>query len=118
MRVIGRMEPATDDEPETVLLGVKDQGLGLSETELKKVGTLFRARARAARGKQGTGIGLYLVTASPEGINGKLMPESDGAWQRLDVLVPLPAQAAGRSAAREEIVVQLIVDAIHLQFLS
>ena len=77
VRVIGRVEPATADEPETVVLGVKDEGLGLSESELKKVGTLF-SRAKSSRGKQGTGIGLYLVTNIVKGHNGKLIPESDG----------------------------------------
>jgi PAS domain S-box-containing protein len=77
VRVIGRVEPATDEEPETVVLGVKDQGLGMTESELKKVGTLFQ-RAKSSRGKQGTGIGLYLVTNIVRGHNGKLIPESDG----------------------------------------
>lgn len=77
VRVIGRLEPATAEHPETVVIGVKDQGLGLSESELKKVGTLFN-RAKSARGKQGTGIGLYLVTAIVKGHHGVLKPESDG----------------------------------------
>ncbi len=77
VRVIGRIEPATDEQPEMIRVGIKDQGLGLSETELKRVGRLFE-RARSARGKQGTGIGLYLVTAIAKGHHGKLMPESDG----------------------------------------
>ncbi len=77
VRVIGRLEPGVDGEPETVVLGVKDEGLGLSESELKKVGTLFQ-RAKSSRGKQGTGIGLYLVTNIVKGHHGQLKPESDG----------------------------------------
>ena len=95
VRVIGRIEPAHEDIPETIVLGVKDQGLGLSETELKKVGTLF-SRAKSSRGKQGTGIGLYLVTNIVKGHNGKLIPESDGYgkgatfWFRFPRKQPLP----------------------------
>ncbi len=95
VRVIGRVEPATEDEPETVLIGVKDQGRGLSEAELKKVGLMF-SRFKSAGGKQGTGIGLYLVTAIVKGHHGRLIPESDGHgkgstfWFRFPRKQPVP----------------------------
>ncbi len=53
VRIIGRVEP------ETVLVGIKDQGLGIPESAKNKLfGKFFRVHKRGAGG---TGIGLYLV---------------------------------------------------------
>jgi two-component system phosphate regulon sensor histidine kinase PhoR len=60
VRLIGRIEP----EQETVLIGVKDQGMGIPEAQQKK---LFQKFDRVKHGNNrsrsisGTGIGLYLV---------------------------------------------------------
>jgi signal transduction histidine kinase len=77
IRLIGRIEPETDGEPESILLGVKDQGIGLTEAQLKKVGEKFY-RTEQSRSAGGTGIGLFLVTAIAKRHHGKIYPESDG----------------------------------------
>lgn len=77
IRLIGRIVPATEDEPESILLGVKDQGMGLTEADLKKVGEKF-FRTVHSRTVAGTGIGLFLVTAIAKRHNGKITPESEG----------------------------------------
>ena len=77
IRLIGRIKPATEDEPESILLGVKDQGIGLTEEQLKKVGEKFY-RTPQSKSAGGTGIGLYLVGAIATRHHGKIIPESEG----------------------------------------
>ncbi len=77
IRLTGRIEPATDEEPEMVLLGVKDQGLGMTKEQVKKVGEKFY-RTEQTQSIGGTGIGLFLVTAIAKRHNGKIIPESEG----------------------------------------
>ena len=56
--VIGRLEAETD----TVLIGVRDQGMGIPESSQKKLFKMFgRLDNTNQRGVGGTGIGLYLV---------------------------------------------------------
>ncbi len=77
IRLTGRIEPATDTEPEMVVLGVKDQGLGMTKEQVKKVGEKFY-RTEQTKSIGGTGIGLFLVTAIAKRHNGKIIPESEG----------------------------------------
>lgn len=76
VRIIGRVEPATDEQPESLLIGVKDQGLGIPESYLKQLGKKFvRVPGRKI---DGTGIGLFLVTNIIARHNGVMWPESEG----------------------------------------
>ena len=80
VRVIGRRGTRRTDERagKPSCWASRIEGLGpVGKSELKKVGTLFQ-RAKSSRGKQGTGIGLYLVTNIVKGHHGQLKPESDG----------------------------------------
>jgi signal transduction histidine kinase len=93
IRIIGRLEPAQGDQPECVLVGVKDQGLGMTEHDLKKVGDKF-FRTTQSRSIGGTGIGLYLVINLLAAHRGQLWPESEGLskgstfWFRFPVRQP------------------------------
>ena len=79
IRVIGRIEPATEERPESLLIGVKDQGLGLSPAELKKVGEkFFRTETGNKHRVGGTGIGLFLVKGIVTSHKGEMWPESEG----------------------------------------
>jgi two-component system phosphate regulon sensor histidine kinase PhoR len=58
VRIIGRLEP----QMQTVLIGVKDQGMGIPEAYIKKLfGKFVRVPHKSGGKISGTGIGLYLV---------------------------------------------------------
>jgi two-component system phosphate regulon sensor histidine kinase PhoR len=63
VRIIGRLEAPSEEFPMgSVLMGVKDQGLGMSERDVKKIGEkFFQSTNKKAKSVGGTGIGLYLV---------------------------------------------------------
>lgn len=77
IRLVGRLVPAMDTEPESILLGVKDQGIGMTEEQAKKVGEKFY-RTEQSRTTAGTGIGLYLVGAIATRHHGRIIAESEG----------------------------------------
>jgi two-component system phosphate regulon sensor histidine kinase PhoR len=79
IRIIGRIEAATEDRPESILIGIKDQGLGLAPGDIKKIGSLFVIASHGNKGvKEGTGIGLYLVKNLVGAHNGVFWAESEG----------------------------------------
>ncbi len=80
VRIIARVEAPCEQYPTgTLLLGVKDQGLGIPETYLKKLGEKFvRIKDPAHQSAGGTGIGLYLVKNLVERHGGIMWPESEG----------------------------------------
>jgi signal transduction histidine kinase len=80
VRIIARQEPPSEQFPVgSLLLGVKDQGLGIPEAYLKKLGEKFvRVPDQAHQSAGGTGIGLYLVKNLVERHGGYMWPESEG----------------------------------------
>lgn len=94
VRILGRLEAADDEHPESVLIGVKDQGMGMTEAALKQVGKkFFRGGDNRARAG-GTGIGLWLVNNIVMAHRGEMWAESPGIdkgttfWVRLPVVHP------------------------------
>lgn len=97
IRIIARLKPADEEFPfDSVLIGVKDQGMGMSAKDVKKVGQKFhRADNAGTRKAGGTGIGLYLVKALIAAHNGIMTVESElgkGStfWIRLPLHQPEP----------------------------
>lgn len=80
VRIIARVEHPTEQFPTgALLLGVRDQGLGIPEAYLKKLGEKFvRIKDQAHQSAGGTGIGLYLVKNLVERHGGYMWPESEG----------------------------------------
>ncbi len=79
VRIIARLKPADDEFPyDSVLIGVKDQGMGIPESALKKLGEKFyRVNNSGTRKAGGTGIGLYLVRALIAAHKGTMNVESE-----------------------------------------
>jgi two-component system phosphate regulon sensor histidine kinase PhoR len=74
VRVIGRLEPTT----QSVLMGVRDQGSGISEVAQKKLFTKFyRVHTQQSAKVGGTGLGLYLVKHLVESHHGQIWVESE-----------------------------------------
>ncbi|HLV81856.1 MAG TPA: ATP-binding protein, partial [Chthonomonadaceae bacterium] len=95
VRIVGRLEP----DRESVLMGVKDQGLGIPEAAQKKLFTkFFRVDNKNSRKVGGTGIGLYLVKNLVEAHRGTIWAESEvnkGStfWVRIPIHQPREAPA-------------------------
>jgi signal transduction histidine kinase len=94
VRIIGRRESPSAAYPTgSVLVGVKDQGLGIPESYLKKLGEKFvKVKGGGHSGvREGTGIGLYLCKNLVERHGGFMWPESEGPgkgstfWFRIPV---------------------------------
>jgi signal transduction histidine kinase len=99
VRIIGRLEPPSAEFPTgSLLMRVKDSGLGISKEDLPKIGEKFnRSSNKQARGAGGTGIGLFLTTNLVKAHHGVMWPESDGRGKgstfsfRIPVKQPKPS---------------------------
>ncbi|MCW3052711.1 MAG: sensor signal transduction histidine kinase [Chthonomonadales bacterium] len=97
IRILARLKDADEEFPyDSVLVGVRDQGIGLSTKDIKKIGRKFeRADNAETRKGGGTGIGLYLVKALIAAHKGIMTVESElgkGStfWMRLPLKQPEP----------------------------
>ncbi len=91
IRIVARIEPATEERAESVVIGVKDHGMGMTEPFLKRIGEKFnRGDGRPKSG--GTGIGLWLVKNIIMAHRGEMWAESPGIdkgttfWVRVPVV--------------------------------
>jgi two-component system phosphate regulon sensor histidine kinase PhoR len=108
VRIIGRVEEPSEQFPEgSILLGVKDQGMGIPEHALKKLGEKFyRVDNKSTRKAGGTGIGLFLVKNLAAAHHGHLWPESEGIgkgstfWFRFPVKQPKQEEAAANAEGK------------------
>ena len=104
VRIIARQEPPSEEFPQgSVLIGVKDQGIGLSEKEIKRIGEkFFRSENKKARAVGGTGIGLFLVKNLIARHGGYMWVESElgkGStfWFRIPLRQPKQSEVAKAS---------------------
>jgi two-component system phosphate regulon sensor histidine kinase PhoR len=103
VRIIGRLEA----DQGTVLMGVKDQGLGIPEAAQKKLFGKFERVERKGTGSniKGTGIGLFLVKNLVLAHKGHIWVESEVGkgstfWFRIPLKQPNPE--AGEAAAESK----------------
>jgi signal transduction histidine kinase len=77
---------------DTARISVTDEGPGLAEDQLEAVFERFyRVDAARSRASGGSGIGLAIVRALAEAMNGGAWAESDGAGRGSTFVVELPA---------------------------
>jgi signal transduction histidine kinase len=81
---------------DTVLIEVKDSGIGISAADQKKLFTrFFRTEAAMRKAIKGTGLGLSIVKAIVEGHGGEITVESaEGKGATFRVVLPLTASVA------------------------
>ncbi|HEV2473676.1 MAG TPA: ATP-binding protein, partial [Chthonomonadales bacterium] len=90
VRVIGRIE----QEKGSVLIGVRDQGMGIPEAAQKKLFQKFyRVDNKSTRKAGGTGIGLFLVKSLVQAHHGEIWVESSPGvgstfWFRIPINQP------------------------------
>jgi signal transduction histidine kinase len=76
VQVRGRVEQH-DDGGETLIVEVRDNGLGVPQDAIEKLfQRFFRAHDQTVTGVEGTGLGLSIVRETVEGIGGRAWVES------------------------------------------
>jgi two-component system sensor histidine kinase SenX3 len=77
--------------PATATLRVRDQGVGISQSERKRIFKRFyRIPGAMSTRVKGTGLGLFIVRSVVARHGGKVFVESDGAGQGSTFIVQLP----------------------------
>ena len=97
VHVAVELEQAT---PATATLRVRDRGVGISQSERKRIFRRFYRTPGAMSGRvKGTGLGLFIVRSVVAHHGGKVFVESDGPGQGSTFIVQLPVverqEAAG-----------------------
>ena len=81
---------------EEILFQVKDQGIGLSQENIKKLFTpFFQVESGLVRERKGTGLGLAICKGIVEAHGGKIWAESAGAGQGSTFSFTLPITNSG-----------------------
>jgi two-component system sensor histidine kinase SenX3 len=83
------------NDPVKAVLRVRDQGVGISDTELKRIFRRFyRIPGAIATRVKGTGLGLFIVRSVVARHGGKVFAASDGPGQGSTFTVKLPVVAS------------------------
>lgn len=79
------------ERPGRLVLGIKDQGIGIPRSELKKVfDDYYRTESARKHHNLGTGLGLYLVKKYAEGLGGTIRLRSEeGKGTTVTVSIPI-----------------------------
>ncbi|HWM29564.1 MAG TPA: PAS domain S-box protein, partial [Woeseiaceae bacterium] len=93
----GRIEVQARLQGDTIVITVRDNGVGISAKQLPEVFELFSQSERAVdRPPDGLGIGLTLVRSIAELHGGSVEARSDGLQQGAEFTVRLPALAGNQ----------------------
>lgn len=95
----GRIDLTADVEDNSVVVRVRDQGIGIASDQLQRIFEMFTQVDRSLeRSQGGLGIGLTLVRRLVEMHGGTVEVRSDGVGQGAEFLVQLPVVAYSASA--------------------
>jgi two-component system, OmpR family, sensor histidine kinase SenX3 len=84
-----------ETDEKNVVLQVRDQGVGISTDELKRIFKRFyRVSNRSLGHVKGTGLGLFIVRSIARNHGGKVFAESAGEGQGTTVTLELPRSAS------------------------
>lgn len=81
-------------DPVLTRLSVRDQGIGISDVERKRIFRRFYRIPGAAPRVKGTGLGLFIVRSAVKRHRGKVYVESNGQGQGSTFVVELPTAPA------------------------
>lgn len=78
-------------DSKTVIIRIKDEGIGIPQAELKRVFRRFyRVSNLATQKKKGTGLGLFIVQSIIKNHKGKISVDSDGEGKGSVFTIKLP----------------------------
>jgi signal transduction histidine kinase len=84
---------ASEGPKGTLVIDVRDNGVGIPKSELKRVFERFyRVDVEAVRTRRGTGLGLFVVASLVRGLGGRLQAFSPGPGEGTRMVVTLPAR--------------------------
>ncbi len=93
---------AHEDARGRVLIEIRDNGIGIPRTHLKRVFERFyRVPNEDVRARRGTGLGLYVVSALTRSLGGRVEAHSQGIGHGTTMCVLLPASARSSLATGE-----------------
>lgn len=81
-----------------LVLTVRDQGMGIPRSELKKVFRRFYRIEGMRKAARGTGLGLYVVSALVRRMAGRVVARSEGTDKGSEFVVDLPYRQAPPSS--------------------
>ncbi len=80
-----------EQDPENLVVAVRDHGIGIPRSELKQIFKRFyRVRHRAVAQIKGTGLGLFIVRSIARRHGGDVYAESEGEGRGATVYIRLP----------------------------
>jgi len=92
-------------DDESVVIEVRDRGIGIPRTALRRVFERFyRVPDEPVRRRRGTGLGLYVASELARNLGGRIEARSPGVGQGTTMIVTLPrrgGRGARRRAARQ-----------------
>lgn len=95
-----RVEASRDAEKGVAVLTVKDEGIGMTEEEAKKVfEKFFRVKSAETAGVQGTGLGLYICATFVRGMGGDIWIAETAAGKGTTMAFTLPLGPPAAKAA-------------------
>jgi len=91
----GNVEVIVDTKHESILIMVKDEGIGISQTEKAKLFTkFFRSEKASVKNTEGSGLGLYVVKSYIDGWHGTIDVESsEGKGSTFTISLPLTKES-------------------------
>ncbi|HUE89905.1 MAG TPA: HAMP domain-containing sensor histidine kinase [Vicinamibacterales bacterium] len=87
--------------PDTLWLRVKDRGIGIPRTQLKRIFNRFYRFQTRGFNVKGTGLGLYIVRSIVKQHGGRVFAASDGEGHGATFTVELPRLARAEAERRE-----------------
>jgi two-component system, OmpR family, sensor histidine kinase SenX3 len=76
---------------DSVIIRIKDSGIGIPPSELKRIfHRFYRVSNRATQTQKGTGLGLFIVKAIINRHGGKIIAESEGEGKGSKFIIQLP----------------------------
>jgi signal transduction histidine kinase len=86
-----RIELSAEEHEGSCVILVKDDGLGIPKSELKKIfDRFYRIEGDSLRSRKGTGLGLYIVRSIVEGHDGTIEALSEGPQKGATFRIEIP----------------------------
>ncbi|MEJ2252688.1 MAG: ATP-binding protein [Candidatus Lokiarchaeota archaeon] len=87
----GKIEININEKQDAYFINVKDEGIGLKESDLKKLfGKFVMVNKNIEKFSKGSGLGLYIAKGIIEAHGGKIKARSEGEKKGSEFIFSLP----------------------------